>query len=83
MDFAIIFFISLDFAGDKGSVVTDYQYEKNTCSDSQFMKDYLEKEDAHQEQATVVTDSVYSQKMKIWQQKRTCNKIISLHSSQI
>ena len=37
-----------------------YQVEKNTYSDSQFMKDYLEKEEAHQEQATVVADGAYS-----------------------
>lgn len=46
----------VEAAGEAGSIVTDYQYEKNTCSDSQFMKDYLEKEEAHQEQATVVAD---------------------------
>ncbi len=39
----------VEAAGEAGSIVTDYQYEKNTCSDSQFMKDYLEKEEAHQE----------------------------------
>lgn len=49
-------------AGDNGSIVTDYQYEKNTYSDGQFMKDYLEKEDAYQEQVTVVTDSACSGK---------------------
>ena len=49
-------------AGDNGSIVTDYQYEKNTHSDSQFMKDYLEKEEAYQEQVTVVTDGAYSGK---------------------
>ena len=50
----------VEAAGEAGSIVTDYQYEKNTCSDSQFMKDYLEKEEAHQEQATVVADGAYS-----------------------
>ena len=39
----------VEAAGEAGSIVTDYQYEKNTCSASQFMKDYLEKEEAHQE----------------------------------
>jgi len=32
-------------AGENGSIVTDYQYEKNTHSDSRFMKDCLEKEE--------------------------------------
>ena len=47
-------------SGDGGSIVTDYQYEKNTYSDSQFMKDYLEKEAPHTEPAVIVTDGAYS-----------------------
>lgn len=39
-----------------------YQYEKNTCSDSQFMKDYLEKEEVHAQPVTIVTDGAYSGK---------------------
>ena len=53
----------IEAAGDNSSIVTDYQYEKTTYSDSQFMKDYLEKEDVHQEQVTVVTDGAYSGKI--------------------
>lgn len=49
-------------ASDDGSIVTDYQYERNTYSDSQFMKDYLEKEDSHTEPAMIVTDGAYSGK---------------------
>lgn len=52
----------IEAAGESGSIVTDYQYEKNTCSDSQFMKDYLEKEEVHTQPVTVVTDGAYSGK---------------------
>lgn len=47
-------------AGENGSIVTDYQYEKNTHSDSQFMKDCLEKEEKHAEPVTVAADGAYS-----------------------
>lgn len=47
-------------AGENGSIVTGYQYEKNIYSDSQFMKDYLEQEEVHPQPATVVADGAYS-----------------------
>ena len=47
-------------AGEEGSIVTDYQYEQNTYSDSQFLKDHLEKESGHAEPAVIVTDGAYS-----------------------
>lgn len=53
----------IEAAGESGSIVTDYQYEKNTSSDSQFMKDYLEKEEVHTQPVTVVTDGAYSGKV--------------------
>ena len=46
-------------AGEGGSIVTDYQYEKNTYSDGQFLKDYLEEEEAHARPVTVVADGAY------------------------
>lgn len=47
-------------SGEEGSIVTDYQYEQNTYSDSQFMKDAL-KETARQDTpVTIVTDGAYS-----------------------
>ena len=50
-------------AGENGSIVLDYQYEQNTYSDSQFMKDFLEKEEVHSEEVTVVTDGAYAGKV--------------------
>lgn len=47
-------------AGKDGSIVTDYQYGQNTHSDSQFLKDYLEKESVHTEPAVIVADGTYS-----------------------
>lgn len=47
-------------AGEAGSIVTDYQYEQNTYSDSQFLKNHLEKESGHTEPAVIVTDGAYS-----------------------
>ena len=47
-------------SGEECSIVTDYQYEKNTHSDSQFLKDFLAKEETHDEPVTVVTDGAYS-----------------------
>lgn len=49
-------------AGEGCSIVTDYQYEKNTHSDSQFLKDFLSREETHAEPVTVVTDGAYSGK---------------------
>lgn len=46
--------------GKNGSVVTDYRYEQNTYSDSQFLKDYLEESEQHTEKVTLVTDGGYS-----------------------
>ncbi len=45
--------------GENGSVVTDYQYEQNTYSDSQFLKDSLEKMDEQEETVTISTDGAY------------------------
>lgn len=50
-------------AGENVSLVLDYQYEQNTYSDSQFMKDSLEKEEIHSEQVTIVADGAYAGKV--------------------
>ena len=47
-------------AGEKGSIVIDYQYEQNTHSDSQFLKEALEAEPVHEEPVTIVTDGAYA-----------------------
>ena len=45
--------------GENGSVVTDYQFEQNTYSDSQFLHDSLEKMDAQEETIILATDGAY------------------------
>lgn len=45
-----------------GSVITDYQYEQNNYSDSQFLKDSLNRTERQSEQVTLVTDGAYSGK---------------------
>ena len=50
----------VESVGEKGSLVTDYAYEKNTHTDNQFMKDYLEEQGAYDEGAFLVADGAYS-----------------------
>lgn len=52
----------VEVAGEGGSIVMDYQYEQNIYSDSQFMKDFLEREGTQSEETTVVTDGAYAGK---------------------
>ncbi len=47
-------------AGENGSIVTDYQYEQNNHSDSEFMKETLERMEKQEEPVTIVTDGAYS-----------------------
>ena len=46
--------------GENGSVVTDYQFEQNTYSDSQFLKDSLEQMEKQEEKVIISTDGAYS-----------------------
>ena len=41
------------------SLVVDYQYEQNTHSDSQFLKDYIERQPEEESAVTLVTDGGY------------------------
>ena len=45
--------------GASGSVVTDYQYETNIHSDSQFLKDRLEELPTQQEGSSLIVDGAY------------------------
>ena len=45
--------------GENGSVITDYQFEQNTYSDSQFLHDSLEKMDVQEETVILATDGAY------------------------
>lgn len=46
--------------GSKGSVVTEYQYEQNTHSDSQFIREHLEQMEVQDEKTVMVADGAYS-----------------------
>lgn len=45
--------------GGNGSVITDYQFEQNTYSDSQFLHDSLERMDPQEETVILSTDGAY------------------------
>ena len=46
--------------GGNGSVVTDYQYEQNNHSDSQFIQEHLEQMEKQEERTVIITDGTYS-----------------------
>ncbi|MDY4000447.1 MAG: transposase [Blautia sp.] len=46
--------------GENGSIITDYQYEQNIHSDSQFMKETLKAMEKQEAPVTIVTDGAYS-----------------------
>ena len=46
--------------GADGSVVTEYQYEQNNHSDSQFIQEHLAQMDNQEERTVIVTDGAYS-----------------------
>lgn len=48
--------------GKNGSVITDYQYEQNNYSDSQFLKDSLKRSGVQEEEIILITDGAYSGK---------------------
>ncbi len=45
--------------GKNGSVVTDYQFEQNTYSDSQFLQDSVSTRNPQEEEIKLVTDGAY------------------------
>lgn len=52
----------VETVGDNGSIVTDYQYEKNTHSDSQFLKETVDAMEKTEEPTVLITDGAYSGK---------------------
>lgn len=50
----------IEETGENGSVVTDYQYEKNNHSDSDFAKEAIESIGKQDETVTLVADGAYS-----------------------
>ena len=47
-------------SGDKGSIITQYQYEQNTHSDSDFAKETIKAIGSQEEQTILVADGAYS-----------------------
>lgn len=50
----------VETVGENGSIITDYAYEQNTYTDSQFMKDHLTDQPIYDEQVILVADGAYS-----------------------
>lgn len=50
----------VESVGENGSLITDYAYEQNTYSDSQFAKDYLEDQPLYDNEVTLIADGAYS-----------------------
>ena len=48
--------------GKNGSVITNYQFEQNNYSDSQLLKDNLERTKPQDEETTIIADGAYSGK---------------------
>lgn len=46
--------------GENGSIISDYQFEQNTHSDSDFLEEHLEQEEKTPERRTLVADGAYS-----------------------
>ena len=46
--------------GDNGSIVTDYQFDKNTHSDTEFLDEYLEGEQKTPERRSIIADGAYA-----------------------
>ena len=64
--------------GKNGTVVTDYRYEQNIYSDSQFMKDRLEELPVQEESTQMLTDGGYFSSENI---KQAAEKNIELITS--
>lgn len=45
--------------GENKSLVTDYAYEQNIYSDSEFLKDHLDNEPIHEQEVVMVADGAY------------------------
>ena len=45
---------------EKGSLITDYQYDVNTHSDASFMKESIENTEPSDTEVTIITDGAYN-----------------------
>ena len=51
-----------EMVGENGSGLTDYQYEQNVHSDSQFLKDNIENAPGKEEECILIADGAYGGK---------------------
>ena len=51
--------------GENKSLVTDYAYEQNIYSDSQFLKDHLDKEPVYEREVVMVADGAYGSELNV------------------
>ena len=51
--------------GENKSLVTDYAYEQNIYSDSQFLKDHLDKEPVYEREVVMVADGAYDSELNV------------------
>jgi hypothetical protein len=49
----------VESSSEEHSLITDWQYERNTYSDSQFIQDYLHRKDDVSQEEVLVTDGAY------------------------
>lgn len=62
---------------EDGSIITDYAYEQNIYSDSQFIKDYLDTAAVYDEPATLVADGAYSGELNVRKAKEHNIKLVT------
>lgn len=67
----------VETVGENGSLVTDYAYEKNIYSDSQFAKDYIEAQPKHEKPIVLVSDGAFGSESNIAKAKEHRIKFIT------
>ena len=55
----------VETVGESGSLLTDYAYEQNIYSDSQFLNDHLDKIPVYKQKVTMVADGAYGGELNV------------------
>ena len=55
----------VESVGEISSLLTDYAYEQNVYSDSQFLKDHLENAPVYEQEVTMVADGAYGGEINV------------------
>ena len=55
----------VETVGEAGSLLTDYSYEQNIYSDSQFLKDHLEHIPVYEQKVIMVADGAYGGELNV------------------